>query len=356
MSDIYLIADYGKLYKFNRVFHFLYPDGTVSKFFPHNTERIFVIGNIEITPEALKLLMHHRIEVIFLHKNGLFNGKLVFDDSKNVLLRKKQYDKLNNDEFILQWCKNIIQGKIRNQIVFANRIKRKNKEIAELQNNVDSLKQIAENLMRATTTNEVRGYEGAASRMYFTALKHAIQPHWAEFKGRSMNPPRDNVNAVLSFTYTLLNHLIESYILAEGMDTYVGYLHTVEYGRKSLIFDLMEEFRSPLCDTLTVALFNLGILNPDDFRQIDFSSNDEEYPLEPMDEEEDKLSTRKGVLLSRDGLKKVIEKFETKLDETYYYMPLQKQLSYRKIIAQQVAHCKRVINDEEKEYRPFEVK
>ncbi len=356
MADIYLISDYGKLYKFNRVFHFLYPDGTVSKFFPHNTERIFIIGNIEITPEALKLLMYHKIEVVFLHKNGLFNGKLVFDDSKNVLLRKKQYDKLNNQEFVLQWCKNIIKGKILNQLVFAHRIKRKHKNVLQLQQNTDTLKQIAEKLDQATNINELRGYEGAASRTYFSSLRYGIIPHWAEFKGRSMNPPKDNVNAVLSFTYTLLNHLIESYILAQGMDTYVGYLHTVEYGRKSLIFDLMEEFRSPLCDTLTVALFNLGIVNPLDFQQIDFSSNNDEYPLEPIDEQEDTISTRKGVLLSKDGLKKVIEKFEEKLEETYYYVPLQKQLSYRKIIARQVEHCRRVINDEEKQYRPFEVK
>ncbi|MEW6525965.1 MAG: CRISPR-associated endonuclease Cas1 [Spirochaetota bacterium] len=356
MSDIYLISDYGKLYRNNRMFNFLYPDGTVSKFFPHNTQRLFIIGNIEITPEALKLLMHCKIEVVFLNKNGLFNGKLVFDDSKNVLLRKKQYDKLNNEQFILQWCKSIIDGKIQNQLVLANRIKRKHKETTQLQDCVSSMKNIIEKLETATTTNELRGYEGAASRMYFGAIKHAIIPHWAEFNGRSMNPPRDNVNAVLSFTYTLLNHLIESYIISEGMDTYVGYLHTVEYGRKSLIFDLMEEFRSPVCDTLTVALFNLGILNPEDFRTIDFSSNDDEYPLEPMDEEEDTVTTRKGVLLTKEGLKKVIEKFEAKLEETYYYMPLQKQLSYRKIIAQQVAHCKRVINDEESQYKPFEVK
>lgn len=356
MADIYLISDYGKLYKNNRVFNFLYPDGTVSKFFPHNTQRVFIIGNIEITPEAFKMLMHNKIEVVFLNKNGLFNGKLVFDDSKNVLLRKKQYDKLNNDAFILGWCKNIIEGKIRNQLVFANRIKRKHKETTQLQDYVNSMKDIIEKLETATTTNEARGYEGAASRMYFGAIKYAILPHWAQFNGRSMNPPRDNVNAVLSFTYTLLNHLIESYILSEGMDTYVGYLHTVEYGRKSLIFDLMEEFRSPVCDTLTVTLFNLGVLNPDDFRTIDFSSSDDEYPLEPMEEEEDNVSTRKGVLLTKDGLKKVIEKFEAKLEETYYYMPLQRQLSYRKIIAQQVAHCKRVINDEESQYKPFEVK
>lgn len=304
MADIYVISDYGKLYKSNHVFHFLHPDGAVSKFFPHNTTRIFIIGNIEITPEALKLIMHHKIEVVFLNKNGLFNGKIVFDDSKNVLLRKKQYDKLYNDQFILQWCHNIIRGKIINQLVFAHRIKRKYSTVSQLHDNVNSLKQIMEKLNQATSTNELRGYEGAASRVYFDTLRHGIIPLWAEFNGRSMNPPKDNVNAVLSFTYTLLNHIIESYILAEGMDTYVGYLHTIEYGRKSLIFDLMEEFRSPICDTLTVALFNPGILNQEDFRQIDFSHDNEEYPLEPTDEEEEKVSTRKGVLLTRDGLKK----------------------------------------------------
>ncbi|MBP6290412.1 MAG: CRISPR-associated endonuclease Cas1, partial [Spirochaetes bacterium] len=82
MADIYLISDYGKLYKNNKIFNFLYPDGTIAKFFPHNTERLYVIGNIEITPDAFKLLMHNKIEVVFLNKNGFFNAKLVFDDSK----------------------------------------------------------------------------------------------------------------------------------------------------------------------------------------------------------------------------------------------------------------------------------
>mgnify|MGYP003801771463 CR=1 FL=1 len=103
MADIYLISDYGKLYKQNKVFHFLYPDGTVAKFFPHNTQRMYVIGNIQITAEALKMISHNKIEVIFLNKNGFFNGKLTFGDSKNVLLRKKQYEKLNDNDFILKW-------------------------------------------------------------------------------------------------------------------------------------------------------------------------------------------------------------------------------------------------------------
>jgi len=161
MSDIYLVSDYGKLYKNNYTFNFLYPDGTISKFFPHSIERIFIIGNIEITPEALKMLMHNKIEVIFLSKNGLFNAKLIFADSKNVLLRKKQYDKLNNVSFILRWCKNIIEGKIRNQIVFANRIKRKHKEATQLQEMLNSMKEILLKLDNATNANELRGYKSA---------------------------------------------------------------------------------------------------------------------------------------------------------------------------------------------------
>ncbi|MGQ9847721.1 MAG: CRISPR-associated endonuclease Cas1 [Bacteroidales bacterium] len=356
MADIYLLSDYGKLIKSNRIFHFLYPDGTVSKFFPHNTERIFVIGNIEITAEAFKMIMRNKIELVFLNKNGFFNGKLVFDDSKNVLLRKKQYQKIDDPDFIVKWCKNIIDGKIRNQLSFANRIKRKNKQIKELHDAVDTIKGILENMKSAQNVNQLRGYEGAASKAYFSCLRYAIIPSWAQFNGRSMNPPRDNVNAVLSFTYTVTNHLIESYCLAEGLDTYVGYLHTTEYGRKSLVFDLLEEFRSPLCDTLTISLFNLGVLSNDDFTTVDFSSIDDDYPLDTQPDGDDEVTTRKGVLLTKDGLKKVISKYEEKLQEQYYYLPLQKSQSYRKIIAEQVKHCKRVLNNEELEYKPFVVK
>lgn len=136
----------------------------------------------------------------------------------------------------------------------------------------------------------------------------------------------------------------------------MGYLHGLEYSRKSLVFDLMEEFRSPICDTLSVSLFNLGILEKEDFRVVDFSSLDDEYPLELEDKGADTISTRKGVLLTKEGLKKTIAKFEDKLDEQYFYSPLGRTLSYRKIILEQVKHCKRVINDEEKEYRGFVIK
>lgn len=220
MPDIYLISDYGKLSKLNKVFNFTYPDGCVSKFFPHNTERIIVMGNIEITPEALKLLMHHKIEVVFISKNGRFNGKIVYDDGKNVLLRKKQFDKANDNDFVLQWCKNIVSAKIRNQLVFAHRIKRMHNHIEKLHECVESLKTTLEKLESAQSVSQIRGYEGSASKRYFGALRYSIIPEWAEFKGRSMNPPLDNVNAVLSFTYTLLNHLIESFLHAER----VGYL------------------------------------------------------------------------------------------------------------------------------------
>ncbi len=357
MPDIYIISDYGKLYKKNDVFHFNYPDGTVSKFFPHTTERIFIIGRIDITTDAFRMLSRHAIEVVFMNRNGRFNGKLVFQEGKNVLLRKKQYDKINNENFKLDFCKSIVRGKIKNQLTFAQRILRERDSMPDMKDIPGSLKRTAQKVDSAESISEIRGHEGSASRAYFSLFKVALIPGWAEFKGRSMNPPLDNVNAVMSFIYTLMNQAIETQLLAEGLDTCVGYLHYLEYGRKSLVFDLMEEYRASFCDTLSISLFNLGILEEDDFREIDFSTEDDDYPLDTdEDDSEQDVAVRRGVLLTKEGLKKVIQRFEKKIEDRYYYAPARKSITYRRIIAEQVKHFKRVINDEEKEYTPFLIK
>lgn len=357
MPDIYIISDYGKLYRKSDTFHFNYPDGTVSKFFPHNTEKIFIIGKIEITADAFRMLSRYNIEVIFLNRNGRFNGKLVFNEGKNVLLRQKQYLKLDKSGFKVGFCRSIVEGKVKNQLVFANRIRRERNMQAELEENIAALKSVIQKAAGAPSVDALRGYEGYASRTYFSVFKHGIMPGWAEFNGRSMNPPLDNVNAVMSFLYTLLNQSVESQVLAEGLDSFVGYLHSPEYGRKSLVFDLMEEFRVPVCDTLVLSLFNRGIIKENDFRKMDFSEQDDEFPLDIAETGEDEpVTVKKGVLLTREGLKKVIPHFEKKMEDKYYYQPLQTSMTFRRIIAEQVKHFKRIINDEEKEYSPFTIR
>ncbi len=357
MSTIYIISDHGKLSRQNDALVFSTPAGDIRKLFLHQADRIIIAGSVEITGSAFRMLMHHQVDTVFLSANGRFNGKLQFEEGKNVFLRKHQYDSLNDRDFCLKISRWIASGKISNQIAFMQRINRKNEKInvdqaiAQAQRNLEKLKE-------ADSIEAVRGYEGMGSKIYFSVFRQNINPEWAVFKGRSMNPPKDNVNAVMSFLYTLLLYRVDSFIEMEGMDPYVGYLHSIEYGKRSLTFDLMEEYRASICDTLTCALFNLGILNISDFEIVDFSKDNDDAPLH-LDEanqfEAEAIETSesiKGILLTKEGARKVAEKFEEKMDSAIFYPPDNQKLSYQKIIASQVRQFRRVLMGEG-EYKAF---
>ena len=121
----------------------------------------------------------------------------------------------------------------------------------------------------------------------------------------------------------------------------------------------MEEFRTPIADSVCCSLFNLGTLKPDDFEIKKFSETDADFPLEhnsipdTTDEKESEQNAVKAVLLTKDGIKKVIAAFEAKIDSTILYLPLDQRLSYKKIIYEQAEHYKRVISGEETEYKAY---
>ena len=221
------------------------------------------------------------------------------------------------------------------------------------------MKKNIEDVNYADSLDSIRGFEGIGAKYFFSVFKHNIIQDWAVFNGRSMHPPQDNVNAVLSFLYTLLFYRIDGYIEASGLDSYVGYLHELNYGKRTLSFDLMEEYRTPIADTLCCALFNLGILDKDDFEEVTFSTRSIDYPLQndgqEIEDEEQEISAyeeKKGVLLTKDGLKKVISQFEKKLETKIYYEPMNQQLSYKRIMREQINQFKRVINREQIDYKP----
>lgn len=163
------------------------------------------------------------------------------------------------------------------------------------------------------------------------------------------------------------------------MDTCCGTLHAINYGRSSLVFDLMEEFRSAICDSVCCNLFNLGTLTKDDFEEKDFSSDSEDFPLDSLrnedtsfqdetstslrgetesissdDDEAENLGKKQlGILLTKSGLKKVISAFEGKMNSLIFYPPASQRISYTKIIYQQVLHYKRVVSGEETEYKAY---
>ncbi len=362
VSEIYILSDYGKLTKRDETIVFTQSDGTNTILFPFKTEHLVLIGKVSITADALRILTKYKISTTFLSSNGKFNGKLSFGDSKNIFLRQKQFRILDNPIKSLEIARSIVTGKIRNEISFMQRIKRKN-SLADrkVEDAVNSMKNTLSNAEKASDIEKLRGYEGLAARTYFIVFSLNIQPEWAEFKTRSKNPPRTNVNAVLSFLYTLLMYRVESAIESQGLDSCCGNLHAVNYGKNALVFDLMEEFRSPVCDTVCCSLFNLGTLSEDDFEKKDFSADNDDFLVEedvagsssPGGEYESSVC---GVLLTKNGIKKVIVAFESKINSCVQYAPTAQKISYVRIIYNQVQHYKRVINEEETEYKVYSFK
>ncbi len=357
MATIYLVSDFGKLVKKGDVLELRRESDLLKKIFPYKTDQLVILGQIEITSPALRLLMKHNIDTVFLGTNGRFNGKIAFQESKNVFLRKKQYDLLDDYDFRLSFSKNIVEAKLKNQMTFLQRIGRKRfKEV--IKTNVQSMKKLLDSVSEAEKLESLRGYEGTGARYFFSAFKYGIIPDWPVFNGRSMHPPRDNVNAVLSFLYTMILFRVDAALQIHGLDPYVGYFHTLDYGKKTLVFDLMEEYRTIICDTLTISLFNRGILEEADFTNQEFRGDSAEYPL--YEEEKSDVDVfdkgKIGVLLNKTGLRKVLTHFEKKLQDEIFYEPSGKKLAYKDIIFEQVKHFKRVINGEEREYKPLVIK
>lgn len=120
----------------------------------------------------------------------------------------------------------------------------------------------------ARTDTELLGIEGAAANLYFQQFPTMLKERaaWAfDFAGRNRRPPRDPVNALLSFGYSILAKELAGVCHAVGLDPFFGFLHQPRYGRPALALDLMEEFRPLIADSVTLSLINRGELDAGDF-------------------------------------------------------------------------------------------
>ena len=351
---IYLVSNNGKLKYESGLLIYCDYLGNITKLIPNKLSEIVIIGRLELTGSAINIIMNHKIQVDFLNKNGLFNAKLIFEDSKNTFLRHKQHLLYENNEKSLSLAKDIVRGKLQNQLLFAQRIIRKNLRTNDLLLSAKIINQCMVRIENCKCIQELRGVEGEAAREYYYIFSYNISSKWATFKGRNKNPPLDEVNSVLSFIYTLLAIRIDSIIVSNGLDNSIGSLHCLTYGRKSLVFDLIEEYRTPIADTLTCALFNLGTLKKDDFRfgeKYENTMNDDSEKLIQSDND-----FKKGVYLTEDGMKKVVIAFEKKIQDEHFYPELNKTVQYNRIFKEQVSLYKSVINGNRDHYLPMVIK
>lgn len=226
---------------------------------------VIVVGQGNITTQALHLLMDLQIPVHYLTSNGRYKGSLTSGRRHSFQTWNLHYHYASDPELSLKVAKNIITGKILNQrntlLRYHYRRGMRDNILAET---AAELKDLLTQLSWCKEIDQVRGVEGIAAKSYFRAFASIIQPPW-QFKERNRRPPKDPVNAMLSFGYTLLLGSVVTAILIAGLDPCVGFVHPEYRGRPSLALDLMEEFRASVVDRMVLSVCGQMLLNPQDF-------------------------------------------------------------------------------------------
>ena len=239
-----------------------------------NIESIVTFGYVGASPGLMKLCVENNVSLVFLSPQGHFIGRLQGATKGNVLLRKKQYALSENDDVALHMSKLFIAGKVFNSRSVLQRYIRDNGANEEVEYAIKQLEWQQKCVMEAATMDVLRGEEGRAANIYFSVFEHLIlhQKEDFSFNGRTRRPPKDEMNAMLSFVYTLIAHDVTSALESVGLDPYVGFMHTLRPGRASLALDMMEELRAYLGDRLVLSLINRRQVTKRDFiRQSDES-------------------------------------------------------------------------------------
>ena len=361
-------------------------NGIYNTLFTYKLDQLLLFGNIQITHNAMCQLMRNNIDTVFLTQYGRYLGRLAAPESKNVSLHKRQYCRLDNPDFGHRFARSIVAGKLTNMATLLMRIKRSRK-IPEAGILAREIQDLMPKLAGADSVDSVRGYEGRGSALYFKGLRHGFVDDMG-FRKRVRRPPTDPVNSVLSLLYTFLMNRVYSAVRIAGLDPYPGFLHSIDYGRYSLVLDLMEEFRAIIADTLTLSLFNLKILQQEDFHievPVEATSNQPE-PGNPPDITADpiglislndgdsncfdlpeqrmeagpvqagQVTGKYPVKLSQEAFKRVIDAFEKKLTTTFHYPPADRQLSYGDAVIFQAGRFRKVIEGEVDVYQPLLLK
>lgn len=223
-----------------------------------NVEGIVTFGYMGASPGLMKLCSDSGISLTFLSPNGRFISRVQGDTKGNVLLRKKQYQLSDDEAWSLHISQIMIAGKIQNYRNILRRYIRDYGYNESINHAIKVLEQSKQNVLKSTDRTTLIGYEGIASNAYFEVLPILIlnQKEDFPFHGRNRRPPKDAVNAMLSFAYTLIANDVAAALETVGLDPYVGFLHTLRPGRTSLALDMMEELRAYLGDRLVLSLIN----------------------------------------------------------------------------------------------------
>ncbi len=308
--------------------------------------QVVVLGNITITTPAISALLEQHSEICYLTRYGKFVGRVSGSKHKHSNLRMQQGRAHDDPSARLHVAKACVRSKLHNQrtlLLRANRtrnsrfIAEQADAIKEMIAQVDALPDedhMPENPSRPqadTVLGQLMGIEGAAAAAYFPAYGVLFNGEWEDvFTGRHKRPPTDPINALLSYGYVLLNSQAISAAEIVGFDPYVGYLHSMAYGKPALALDMIEMFRAPVVDSVVLSLLNNQMLHVDDFEET------------------------LGAWRMNDSARRVfLQKFEERLNETIVHPVFKTKVTYRRCLELQMRLLSRWLLGELKRFRGF---
>ncbi len=309
---------------------------TLGRFPLHTLENIICFTYKGASPALMGACADRKIGMSFFSPRGKFLARVVGKEYGNVLLRKEQYRISDNDNRSLGYAKNMIMGKVFNSRWSIERTLRDHAYRVD----AEKLKQMS-NVLYDTLTkidntlklDELRGVEGKAAEQYFSVFNDMIlnQKEDFEFTTRTRRPPLDNINAILSFAYTVLAGDCANALSSVGLDPYVGFMHSDRPGRTSLALDLMEELRPVLADRFVLTLINTKAIQTVHFEK----------------------QKDNAVLLNDDGRKVFFDAWQNHKKEFITHPYLKEKIEWGLVPYVQALLLARTIRGDADEYPPF---
>ena len=316
-------------------------------------DQVVVAGDVTLTSPALAALLERNVEVCFLGYYGKFWGRLSPSFSKNGLLRIAQHAAHADPPLRLRLASEFVQGKLANQRTMllrgartrddarlaelAEMIRQRLDQVGEVRQGVAVVIEappedgdvVAAEVDAVAGLGALVGLEGAAGAAYFAAYGRLLKTPLG-FARRTRRPPTDPVNAMLSYGYTLLMQQAMTAVNIVGMDPYVGFLHSSQYGKPALALDLMEEFRPLVVDSVVLSLINNGMLQGKDF-----------------------IAELGSVRMTDKGRRTFLEKYEERLNTEVEHPRFGYKATYRRCLELQARLLAKTLKGEIPAYPPF---
>lgn len=241
----------------------------IDYFLAKNLKQIIINGKGAITFDAIELLSDNDVDLIAIDWKGNIKYHLSSMEHNNVEIRKQQYYALN-DKRSGYLAKKFIESKIKNQKATLTSLSKSRGGIDFILNQREKLDKLVKALNdiqikpSKKIRSEIFGIEGIASHEYWIGYRYVINDEY-NFLKRSGRRAQDPVNAMLNYSYAILASEVLKSLHTSGLDPYAGFLHSDRYARKSLVFDLMEEFRQQIVDKSVLKLINRNQIQKDDF-------------------------------------------------------------------------------------------